>query len=126
MRVPFLATDDSYGKVLASNPPMLHLCALGFGNLTCLVNDPLLNPTSGAATTELEQIAPPNVELCMVLVNGLPLPVLITIQQVQRGQELCCSYGREYWQVWCQLKAAAAAAVTGGMAMLQQPWMHGM
>lgn len=84
---------------------MLYFCALGFGNLTCLVNDPVLDPMAAAASADADCVADANVEMCVVLVNGLPMPVLVTTQEVKRGQEVLCSYGRPYWQMWADFRA---------------------
>eukprot|EP00775_Hariotina_reticulata_P003156 gene3156-3433_t len=43
-KVPHLASMDPYASDLAPNPPQLYFCALSFGNLTCLANDPCLDP----------------------------------------------------------------------------------
>lgn len=123
VRVPFLATNDPYGKALASNAPVLHLCALGYGHLTCLVNDAIKDPMSAAAGLETINTAAPNVELCVVLVNGLPLPVLISTRQIKQGQELLCSYGKNYWQTWCSLREETATVSHGGSGQ-QQHMQH--
>lgn len=120
MKVPFLATDDPYGKVLASNAPMLYLCALGFGNLTCLVNDPALNPMAAALGADAAAIAMPNVDLCVVLVNGLPLPVLISTREIRQGQELLCSYGKGYWQTWHSMREDTAAVAHNASGQQQR------
>lgn len=48
VKVPHLAGTDPYTSDLAPNPPQLYFCALSYGNLTCLANDPCLDPLAVA------------------------------------------------------------------------------
>jgi hypothetical protein len=92
---------------------MLYFCALGFGNLTCLVNDPAQSPAAAAAGSEIADASAANVGLCVVLVNGLPLPVLMATKDIKQGQELLCNYGKGYWQTWCHIAEGRLEAAVG-------------
>ncbi|KAF6260105.1 hypothetical protein COO60DRAFT_1509388 [Scenedesmus sp. NREL 46B-D3] len=127
LHVPVLEGADPAGTACSHTAHTLYFCALGHGNLTCLANDPLIDPLSAAAASissgaasltaaaasassawdaaHHPRIGPPNVRVVVVLVNGLPLPLLVTTRQLQAGDQVCYSYGAAYWHAWAGIRA---------------------
>lgn len=146
--MPHLARPDPLSSELAPGACTVHFCALGFGNLTCLINDPVLSPAEAAATfaahanaassgrasssgggggaaggtgggtggQQLRLLLPPNADLVVVLVNGLPLPLVVTTRQLAAGEEVAMAYGGRYWAAWVAQKEVVALGGVGGAA----------
>jgi hypothetical protein len=99
------------------NTHTLYFCALGHGNLTCLANDPLIDPMAASLaaaaapssgtweSADHPSIGPANVSVIVVLLNGLPLPLLVTTRGLKAGDQVCYSYGASYWHAWAGLRA---------------------
>ena len=90
----------------ATPMPQLMASAYGFGNMMCLINDGLGPRPKGSPPLndeESEQVC--NAKLIEVLVHGWPAIVVVTVKQVQPGQELLLLYGDEYWEQLRQLAA---------------------
>ena len=86
--------------------PQLMASAYGFGNMMCLINDGLGPRPKGMpvlSEEESEQVC--NAKLIEVLVHGWPAIVVVTVKQVQPGQELLLLYGDGYWEQLRQLAA---------------------
>jgi hypothetical protein len=58
-------------------------------------------------------VSPANVDLVVVLVNGLPVPLMVTTRPIAAGAEVSMSYGKAYWTAWACLKRAAQAREAG-------------
>lgn len=115
MQVPVLQADDPSGSTPSGTRHTLYFCALGYGNLTSLVNDPVLDPYAAAAAcapaaADCERLMPPNVDILVVLLNGLPLPLLVTTRPIKLGEQICYAFGRGYWSVWVELQRAVKQA----------------
>jgi hypothetical protein len=52
----------------------------------------------------------------VLLVNGLPLPLLVTTRGMRTGDQVCYSYGAAYWQAWAGLRAQIAKEQQEGAA----------
>lgn len=97
--------------------PLLYFSALGFGNLTCLVNDARLDVAAeeGAAGGAGRKLAAPvNCALVVAVVCGAPVPLLVTTLPLASHQELLISYGDDYWAAWRSTRASVMAARGGG------------
>lgn len=81
-----------------------------YGNLTCLINDPLVDPfgqmPSGSQShDDLETIAEPNCRMMSCLVRGWPFIVLVSTKAIKPGEELLYLYGGHatsadgYWHI---------------------------
>lgn len=92
-----------------SRPPgLMSICCLENGDVTSLINDPVIHPLDHYTEESVEDvsdahgssscIASANVRVLMIEVRGWPFPFLVTTQEVIQGQELLMSYGGEYWQ----------------------------
>lgn len=87
----------------------MYFCALGYGNLTCLANDPIVapdreGPEGEAAVTEA------NVAVVPLLVGGLPAPFMVCVRAIEPGEEVLIDYGRPYWKAWRMLRLNTEAA----------------
>jgi hypothetical protein len=129
LRVPTLEGSDPLGTTCSRSAHTLYFCALGHGNLTCLANDPLIDPlaaslaaaaaassssSSGWDAADHPRIGPPNVAVTVVLLNGLPLPLLVTTRGIKAGDQVCYSYGAAYWHAWAGLRAQISKEQQGG------------
>ena len=96
---------------------MLYYCALSYGNLTCLVNDTLAHPQLVSPFPQVDSIAPPNADLVIVLIGGLPVPFLVAVRLIKAGHEVCYAYGPAYWNAWRSLRSNTARAAELAAAM---------
>ena len=120
MSVPPLVGDDPLSNELIDPCPkdknrhMLYLTALGHGNMTALSNDTILDPHGALSAVDAPRLAPPNVGIVVLLVNGLPLPLLVTLRAAAAREELCWMYGEKYWDAWTKLRNVFAAEIAQG------------
>ncbi|KAF8063763.1 hypothetical protein HT031_003620 [Scenedesmus sp. PABB004] len=116
VRVPALQGGNPYASALkpGAAAPQLHFCALGRGNLCAHINDPATDPAAPGGGGG----APANAEVVVVLVNGLPLPLLVAGRAVRAGEELGMSFGPRYWDVWRRVTADMRTARDGGAGAL--------
>ena len=103
---PLPPSGDGYTEAAspAAAMPQLMASAYGFGNMMCLINDGLGPRAKGAPPLSDEQSERAcNAKLIEVLVHGWPAILVVTIKQVQPGQELLLLYGDGYWEQLRQL-----------------------
>ena len=85
--------------------PALLLDAFDGGNSACMINDYRANPFADAATEEslagqaqYAAATGPNVGFCKVFDRGWPHLFIVSISELNAGDELLLDYGEAYWE----------------------------
>jgi hypothetical protein len=96
-------------QALGADGDSVYFCSLGFGNLTCLANDPVVAPQLEGPEGRAG-VGAPNAVLVVLLAGGLPVPFVVTTGPIPAKGEVLIAYGDKYWGAWRMLRRGGGGA----------------
>jgi hypothetical protein len=95
--------SDSGGAAAAAT---VYFCALGYGNLAALANDPRIAPDGEGPAAEAA-VAEANAALVVAWAGPVPVPLLLCVRPINACGEVLLDYGGAYFSAWRMLRVAS-------------------